>query len=283
MSFFTMKRLWVAMSLPFFIGFMGGKSALVLTGIIWFPVSIILMTWAFFTNQKNKKSDRNITNLVSNRSLDVDACSKQPTGGNYLASFMKMKRLWIALAIPGFIIYMDGFGGNSLLWKSGLLWMPVSIMLLLTALNSSALKTSNKATVDNFNDHNDGCYSHTLSYSSMRINSRKRTIDLKDGRNEKTYSFDDIESWRYNISYGDAIEGAGLNLAAINLNNMRLAENRAETGFFIKVRDIHNPEWQIHFFPKEGSFKNQKGIKNLEKHMNQWVEVFNQIVNKNKG
>lgn len=94
---------------------------------------------------------------------------------------------------------------------------------------------------------------------------------------------DDIKSWRYNISHGDAIEGAGLSLTAANLNNMRLDENRAETGFFIKVRDIHNPEWQIHFFPKEGSFKSQKGIKNLEKQMSQWMEVFDQIVNENKG
>lgn len=281
MNILAMKRFWLALALPALIALFIGKSGLILTGVLWFPVSVILLTWAFFTCQRNKKEAIKVDNPASNRSFD--ASSKQPIGGSYLVAFLKMKRLWLALAIPAIIIYKDGIGGYSIFWSAGLLWMPVSAILIFTALNSSTLRTSNKATVDNFNDNNDGCYSHTLFHSSMYIDSRKQKITLRDGSNEKTYSFDDIKSWRYNISHGNAIEGAGLSLTAANINNMRMAENRAETGFFIKVRDIQNPEWQIHFFPKEGSFKSRKGIKDLEKQMNQWMEVFDQIVNENKG
>ncbi|WP_052012568.1 DUF4755 domain-containing protein [Pectobacterium betavasculorum] len=64
---------------------------------------------------------------------------------------------------------------------------------------------------------------------------------------------------------------------------MRIARNQNETGFFITVRDIQNPEWHIRFFPKEGSFKSQQGLNSLRKQMNQWMEVFDQIVNGNKG
>ncbi|RLM18075.1 hypothetical protein BIY29_18700 [Brenneria alni] len=195
-------------------------------------------------------------------------------------NFFKMKRLWIAIALPMLIIH---FGGMRAFWEAGLLWMPVSGILFFTALSSYALKLSNKATVDNFNDGNDGCYSHTLLNSSMKLDSKERLIFLKDGNNEKTYSFDDIKEWKYNISHGNEIEGAGLSLNAANINNMRMFKNRAETGFFISMRDIQNPEWQIQFFPKEGSFKSQKGLKDLQKQMNQWMEVFDQVVNENKG
>lgn len=281
MNILAMKRFWLALSLPALVGLLGGKSGLILAGIIWLPVSAVLFTWAFSTCQRNKKAAIKVDNSTRNRFSN--ASSKQSKSGSYLIAFLKMKRLWIAVAIPSIILYRDGIGGYSIFWSAGLLWMPVSAILFFTALNSSMLRTSNRATVDNFNDNNDGCYSHTLFHSSMHIDSRKQKITLKDGNNEKIYSFDDIKSWRYNISHGNTIEGAGLSLTTANINNMRTAENRARTGFFIKLRDIQSPEWQIHFFPKEGSFKSQKGIKDLEKQMNHWMEVFDQIINKNNG
>ncbi|EEA3737624.1 DUF4755 domain-containing protein [Salmonella enterica] len=286
MSILTMRRFWVAVSLPLFVAWFFSSGALILLWWLWLPISAPLLIWAFFTYRCNRKEEEEAKILRVNMSGTGKTEAFPLNNGKKYMLFLKffmMKRVWIAVAIPMFIIYKSGFGGQSLFWSAGLLWMPISAILFFTALNSYLLKLSNNATVDNFNDNDDGCYSHTLSHSSMRIDSRKRTIALRDGNNEKTYSFDDIKSWQYNISHGDAIEGAGLSLTAANLNNMRLAENRTETGFFIKVRDIHNPEWQIHFFPKEGSFKSQKGIKNLEKQMSQWMEVFDQIVNENKG
>ncbi|UPY94991.1 DUF4755 domain-containing protein [Pectobacterium sp. 21LCBS03] len=275
MSIFAMKRFWIAVSLPALIALLMGKSGFVLTGIIWLPVSAGLLIWAYFTNRRDKKA---LAELQPQRKKITP--HKKISGFMKFINFFKMKRFWIAITLPLIAIY---FGGMRTFWEAGLLWMPISVISFFTALSSYLLKLSNQATVDNFNDDNDGCYSHTLINSSMKIDSNKRLIFLKDGYNEKTYSFDDIKEWQYNISHGVEIEDAGLSVTANNINSMRMARNQNETGFFISVRDIQNPEWHIRFFPKEGSFKSQQGLNSLKKQMNQWMEVFDQIVNGNKG
>jgi hypothetical protein len=264
MSIFAMKRFWIAVSLPALIALLMGKSGFVLTGIIWLPVSAGLLIWAYFTNRRDKKA---LALLQPQR--------KKITSPEKTSGFMKF---WISITLPLIVIY---FGGMRAFWEAGLLWMPISAISFFTALSSYLLKLSNQATVDNFNDDNDGCYTHTLINSSMKIDSNKRLLFLKDGYNEKTYSFDDIKEWQYNISHGNEIEDAGLSITANNINNIRMARNQNETGFFISVRDIQNPEWHIRFFPKEGSFKSQQGLNSLRKQMKQWMEVFDQVVNDN--
>ncbi|MEQ9937172.1 DUF4755 domain-containing protein [Pectobacterium polonicum] len=273
MSIFAMKRFWIAVSLPALIALLMGKSGFVLTGIIWLPVSIGLLIWAYFTNRRDKK-----TLAVLQPQRKKISPPETVSGFMKFINFFKMKRLWIALALP---MFLSHFGTTEDLISIGFFWIPICAILFFTALGSYILKLSNQATVDNFNDDNDGCYSHTLLNSSMKLDSNKRLIFLKDGNNEKTYSFDDLKEWKYNISHGVEIEDAGLSITAKNINNVRMAKNRNETGFFISVRDIKNPEWHIRFFPKEGSFKSQIGFNDLRKQMNQWMEVFDQVVNEN--
>lgn len=273
MSIFAMKRFWIAVSLPALIALLMGKSGFVLTGIIWLPVSVGLLIWAYFTNRRDKKT----LAVLQPQRKKISTPAKVSSFMKFI-NFFKMKRLWIALALP---MFLSHFGTTEDLISIGFFWIPICAILFFTALGSYILKLSNQATVDNFNDDNDGCYSHTLLNSSMKLDSNKRLIFLKDGNNEKTYSFDDLKEWKYNISHGVEIEDAGLSITAKNINNVRMAKNRNETGFFISVRDIQNPEWHIRFFPKEGSFKSQQGLNNLRKQMNQWMEVFDQIVNKN--
>lgn len=283
MNIFTMRRFWLAVSLPALIALFTGKSGLILTGVAWMPVSALLLIWAFFTYQREKKEEAELvrTNML-NLQKEKMALPKEGSNHMNIINFFKMKRVWIAFAIPMIIIYNYGIGGQSIFWSAGLLWMPVSGILLFTALNSYSLKLGNSATADNFNENKDGIYSHKLHDTEMHLDSTKRVITLKNGNNKKTYSFDDIKEWEYHIISGGEIETSGLNPTANLINNKTLIENISGTGFFISVRDIKTPEWKIKFFPTEGSFKSIAGQNNLRKQMKQWMEVFDQIVNGNR-
>ncbi|EPM8702651.1 hypothetical protein ACTR8G_000171 [Escherichia coli] len=55
MSIFTMRRFWLAVSLPALIALFTGKSGLILTGVAWMPVSALLLIWAFLTYRRDNK------------------------------------------------------------------------------------------------------------------------------------------------------------------------------------------------------------------------------------
>ncbi|WP_235501693.1 hypothetical protein [Trabulsiella odontotermitis] len=58
MTIFTMKRFWIALSLPALIAVFEGRSGLILAGVVWFPVSALLLIWAFFTCRHEKKESQ---------------------------------------------------------------------------------------------------------------------------------------------------------------------------------------------------------------------------------
>lgn len=66
MSIFTMKRVWLSLSLPFLVYFLTDRSIVIITSIVWFPVSLMLLAWAFFSFlHVNKEPDKKDTSVLS--------------------------------------------------------------------------------------------------------------------------------------------------------------------------------------------------------------------------
>ncbi|WP_370425881.1 DUF4755 domain-containing protein [Pantoea vagans] len=189
-------------------------------------------------------------------------------------SFLMMKRVWIAIALPIVIFYFLGMQG---LVQLAMIWVFVSIMLLMFAYKKFKVKKWNASTRDYFNEKNDGIWSHEYFSSLMIIDTNKRKIFLKEEDKQKTYDFSEVREWRYNLSHGGEIVGGGL--SSLTLNNINTNKNLYESGFFITVNDIQNPEWHIRFFPKNGHINTQDGVRDLELQFKRWMQVFDKVVN----
>ncbi|EAW6126958.1 DUF4755 domain-containing protein [Escherichia coli] len=188
--------------------------------------------------------------------------------------YFMMKRVLLAIALPVFVAY---FGGAKVM---SVYWVPlffVSAMLLATAYGKYVVRKNNSATVNYLNENNDGIYLHKFNDCEIRLDTNKQEVFLKNDEGAKTYSFKEIKEWSYNISYGGEITGDSLK--AIRENGKILGQNIADTGLFIRVKDVRKPEWHIRFYPRNDSFKSRKGINDLKAQLNQWMEIFDQNLN----
>ena len=111
-------------------------------------------------------------------------------------------------------------------------------------------------------------YSHVFQDFAIAVSEKNRQVYLAAGGNSKTYDFSDIRKWHYNMESGGAIIGVGMTGAAMNVRQGR--QNEENSGFFVQVKDVDHPEWQIRF-PYD---------KDLKKNLLRWMEIFEQKVNK---
>lgn len=92
-------------------------------------------------------------------------------------------------------------------------------------------------------------YSHFEKGSGIAIDPTAGTLTLRFGANTKSYSFADVRDWTNAQSTSAAFipMGGGLagGLAAGAASLGAAARAAAETGFFVKVRDVDNPEWRV--------------------------------------
>ncbi|UYB60206.1 DUF4755 domain-containing protein (plasmid) [Klebsiella michiganensis] len=188
--------------------------------------------------------------------------------------YFMMKRVLVAIFLPIVVAY---FGGTKVMT---VYWVPlffISAMLLVTAYGKYVVKKNNASNLNYFNDNDDGIYLHKFNDCELRLDTNKKEVYLKNNEVAKTYSYEDIKEWSYNISYGGEITGGSLE--AIRENGKTLGQNLSETGLFIRVKDVRKPEWHIRFYPQNDSFKSQKGINDLKEQLNQWMEIFDQNLN----
>ncbi|HGD7597928.1 TPA: DUF4755 domain-containing protein [Escherichia coli] len=188
--------------------------------------------------------------------------------------YFMMKRVLLATALPVLVAY---FGGSKVM---SVYWVPlffVSAMLLATAYGKYVVKKNNSSTFNYFNDNNDGIYLHKFNECEIRLDTNKKEVFLKNEKGAKTYSFDDIKEWSYNITYGGEVAGAGL--SSIRENGKTLGQNLSETGLFIRVKDVRKPEWHIRFYPRNSAFNLHNGLNDLKAQLNQWMEIFDQNLN----
>lgn len=83
-----------------------------------------------------------------------------------------------------------------------------------------------------------GCqYKWAYGGTGLALDITSRTIHLKSKQTQKSYSFDDIREWKYNVQTGgEIINGSvGVN-AGIHM------KNKAESGLFVLMRDIEHPQ-----------------------------------------
>ncbi|HDU3948229.1 TPA: DUF4755 domain-containing protein [Citrobacter freundii] len=188
--------------------------------------------------------------------------------------YFMMKRVLVAIFLPIVVAY---FGGAKVMT---VYWVPlffISAMLMATAYGKYVVRKNNSATVNYLNDNNNGIYLHKFNDCEIRLDTNKKEVFLKNSEGENTYSFEEIKEWSYNITYGGEVAGAGL--SSIRENSKTLSRNIADTGLFIRVKDVRKPEWHIRFYPRNDSFNSRKGINDLKTQLNQWMEIFDQNLN----
>lgn len=191
-----------------------------------------------------------------------------------------MKRVWIALAIPVVIFCTLGSEAVS---QSFVAWLLAGAFIIFTAIPKYLDKRKNHSTIDYFNENNDGYYYHEFDKTSLLIDLNKKTIKLKEKNKEQTYPLRDIKTWRYDLKNSGKMIGIGITngIVAKSQNDSNRLKDAKNSGFFISVKDIQNPEWQIKFFPKKGRFSDDVGFRETELQMKRWMQVFEQVLNKN--
>ncbi|MGY0651940.1 DUF4755 domain-containing protein [Luteimonas sp. A537] len=111
-------------------------------------------------------------------------------------------------------------------------------------------------------------YVYVADNTGIAVDPGQETVRLKNGSTIQTYPFSAVRGWKTNLaSGGEIIGGTGYTAIAAggaNLRNER--ENRKNSGLFVSVRDIDNPEWRIDM-PNEN---NQK----------RWMEIMRQSINR---
>ena len=191
-----------------------------------------------------------------------------------------MKRIWIAFAIPVAIMLAWGTEAVS---QSFMAWFFACAFIIFTAIPKYLDKRKNHSTIDYLNENNDGYYYHEFDKTSLLVDLNKKTIKLKEKNKEQTYPLSDIKTWRYDLTSSGKIIGVGITngIIAKSQNDSNRLKDAKNSGFFISVKDIQNPEWQIKFFPKEGRFSDDKGFRDTEIQLKRWMQVFEQVLNQN--
>lgn len=185
-------------------------------------------------------------------------------------NFLMMKRVWIAIALPIVIFYFLGMKG---LVQLALIWIFVSIMLVMFAYKKFRIKKWNANTRDVFGE-SDGMWSHEFGPTAMKLDEKRGLIHLKEENKQKTYPFSAVKEWRYNLS--TTRQRTGLDRELDRTHDFR------ESGFYIAVDDVQNPEWRVMFFPQQGDFNSQEGIRDTELQLKRWMNIFDKVININR-
>lgn len=94
-------------------------------------------------------------------------------------------------------------------------------------------------------------FDHLEMGTAIALNREKRKVVLLAGAVAKSYSYEDIRSWdarrgqRTGSAVGHGVQGT---IAAGSVNVASGMQADRETGLFVTVRDINNPEWRISMF-----------------------------------
>lgn len=208
--------------------------------------------------------------------MTIEVSFKEPSK----PTIFVMKRVWVALAIPVVIFCTLGSEAVS---QSFVAWLLAGAFIIFTAIPKYLDKRKNHSTIDYLNENNDGYYYHEFDETALLLDLNKNTLKLKEKGKEQTYSFSDIKTWRYDLTSSGKIIGVGITngIIAKSQNDSNRLKNAKNSGFFISVKDIKNPEWQIKFFPKKGRFSDDVGFRDTELQMKRWMQVFEQVLNKN--
>ena len=152
--------------------------------------------------------------------------------------------------------------------QSFLVWFILALTIVVVAVVWKKNQTKQQQNDPWWLARKDCQFRHFFKGTGVALDTANRVIFLKNKSLEKSYSFDDIRNFKYNVSSGgQIIGGKGLQAAAYNIRVIK--ENDANSGLFITIRDIDNPQWKI-AFPYNGK---------IESELLRWMEIFRQYVN----
>ena len=121
-------------------------------------------------------------------------------------------------------------------------------------------------------------YSYAYDEAGIALDTFNRSIILIQHIDRvpiiKTYLFDQVREWRYEIPSAQIVRPIGtvsLNTAfgMAGTNYRTTKEAQANTGLKIRVKDIDYPEWFIKF----------QSTKNVSTDLTRWIEILTQYIN----
>jgi Domain of unknown function (DUF4755) len=129
-------------------------------------------------------------------------------------------------------------------------------------------KTNNMTSTRDFIDLGRGFeFHHSHKGTGIALDRKTEKIVLMEAGRQKEYAFSAVRNWETNISTGGGVIGGGL--VGVAANRGAQAQNQANTGLFIEMKDIDNPKWHITFGPSD-----------LKKELPRWMEILRQSINK---
>ncbi|MEJ5177827.1 DUF4755 domain-containing protein [Erwinia sp. MYb416] len=106
----------------------------------------------------------------------------------------------------------------------------------------------------------------------MKLGQHRGLIHLREENKQKIYPFSAIKEWLYNLP--TTRERVGIN------KELDRAYDFRESGFYIAVDDVQNPEWRVMLFPQQGDFNSQQGMRDTEIQLKRWMHIFDKVVNR---
>lgn len=137
-----------------------------------------------------------------------------------------------------------------------------AVVFLTISLICLYFSRTNWTTLEDWLQGREYQYAHIFHEYGIAIDPKSKKIYLKDDNIEKAYDFQDVREWRFNLIEPGIDFGQNQRAVFNNLHSQKRAKN--DSGFFIAMKDIENPEWKIRFPHND----------QLEKELKKWMEIF---------
>jgi hypothetical protein len=114
-------------------------------------------------------------------------------------------------------------------------------------------------------------FEHAEDGTAIALNARARTLTLLRDGSWKTYPFADVREWSTRIVTADQYLVGGSVLggaAAMSSNASARREAAADSGLFVRVRDVQRPEWRVSMVDRDAQAR--------------WMEILDQAINEGR-
>lgn len=174
--------------------------------------------------------------------------------------------------IWGVLISLIGLSSNflAMVILLPIAWFPTYLMFRRAGETKSAdgrAKTLMELAKFKGDASGNGNFFYTSPESGIAINCSEKLIAFSNGAEHKCYPFSDIREWtmqseRAAVSWGTGVSGAAI---AAGANKRAARDAKANTGLFVRVKDIDHPLWPVYISEK--------------KDRDRWYEILEQAVN----
>lgn len=127
-----------------------------------------------------------------------------------------------------------------------LAWAPASLLLWFAMHRASQRDASHPQMLQEAGMTPGMGFDYAQEGTGIAINKQSKTLSLQINGFSKTYPYADVREWVSQEERAGQVVAVGLQgLAALGANARAAKDAEANTGFFVTVRDIDNPQWRI--------------------------------------